>query len=381
MYDLLIKGGRVIDPAQGIDAVRDVALQDGRVAALEADIAADRAREVIAAKDRIVVPGLIDLHTHVYWGATSLGVLPEPVARRSGATTLVDAGSAGPGNFHGFRAHIIERTPVRVLPFLNISFPGIYAFWTTVMVGESGDLRLLDQRECLRVAAEHRDLVVGIKVRAGRIAGQGTGMAPVELALEVAEEAGIPLMTHIDMPPPTRREVLARLRPGDVLTHCYRPFPNAPIVRGEIRPEMHEARARGVILDIGHGQGSFGFSSTRAMLDAGFLPDVISSDVHALCEHGPAFDLLVTMSKFVCLGMPLFDVVRCATQNPAKMLGRSDIGTLAPGAVGDVAVLEMEAGTFDYVDVIGEHVTGDKRLAIRQVVLGGRPWHDATAAG
>lgn len=378
-YDLLIKGGHVVDPAAGVDGLCDVALEDGRVAAVEADIPAERAREVIAARDRYVVPGLIDLHSHVYWGGTSLGVRPEPVTRRSGATTLVDAGSAGPGNFHGFRAHIIEPSPVRVLPFLNISFAGIYAFWHTVMVGECGDLRLLDQRECLRVAGENRDLVVGIKVRVGRNTSEANGAAPLELAIEVAEELGLRVMTHIDNPPPSRREVLARLRSGDVLTHCYRPFPNAPTLRGEVRPEMHEARARGVIFDIGHGQGSFGFASTRAMLDAGFLPDVISSDVHALCEHGPAFDLLVTLSKFLCLGVPLVEVIRAATESPARALGRSDLGTLRPGAAGDVVVLEMEEGAFDYVDVVDEHVTGDRRLAVRQVVLGGRLWHDAGA--
>jgi dihydroorotase len=381
MYDLVIRGGRVIDPAQGIDGPRDVAFKDGRVAALEATIEAGAAREVISAAAKLVVPGLIDLHTHVYWGGTSLSVQPEPVALRSGATTLVDAGSAGPGNFHGFRAHIIERTPVRILPYLNISFAGIFAFSKSVMVGESSDVRLLDARECLEVAQRHRDLVVGIKVRVGRNTSEGYGVFPLELAIEVAQELGLPVMAHIDFPPPSRKDMLARLRPGDVLTHCYRPFPNAPVVRGEVRAEMWEARERGVIFDIGHGMGGFGFASTRPMLEAGFLPDVISSDVHILCEHGPAFDLLHTMSKLMCLGMPLTEVIRATTARPAEALRRPDLGTLAPGALGDATVLDLAEGAFDYVDVMGERLQGEQRLEVDAIVLGGRLWPANDTAG
>jgi dihydroorotase len=374
MYDLVIRGGRLIDPAQGLDQRRDVAFQDGKVAAVAPTIDAREAREVIAADGRLVVPGLIDLHTHVWWGGTSLSVRPEPVARRSGATTLVDAGSAGPGNFHGFRAHVIERCPVRILPYLNISFAGIFAFSRSVMVGECSDVRLLDARECLEVAQRNRDLIVGIKVRVGRNTSEGYGVFPLELAIEVADELGLPVMAHIDFPPPSRKDMLARLRPGDVLTHCYRPFPNAPVVRGEVRPEMWEARQRGVIFDIGHGMGGFGFASTRPMLEAGFLPDVISSDVHILSERGPAFDLLHSMSKLLCLGMPLIEVIRAATARPAEALRRKDLGTLAPGAVGDAVVLNQASGAFDYVDVMGEQITGDRRLEVQAIVLGGKLW-------
>ncbi len=374
MYDLVIRGGRVIDPAQGRDERRDVAFEDGKVAAVEPAIDASQAREVIAADGRLVVPGLIDLHTHVYWGGTSLSVKPEPVALRSGATTLVDAGSAGPGNFHGFRAHIIERSPVRILPYLNISFAGIFAFSKSVMVGECSDVRLLDARECLEVAERNLDLIVGIKVRIGRNTSEGYGVFPLELAIEVAQELDLPVMAHIDFPPPSRKDMLARLRPGDVLTHCYRPFPNAPVVRGEVRPEMWEARERGVIFDIGHGMGGFGFAATRPMLEAGFLPDVISSDVHILSEHGPAFDLLHAMSKLMCLGVPLVEVIRAATARPAEALRRADLGTLAPGAAGDAVVLNLADGAFDYVDVMGEKIRGDRRLEVEAIVLGGKLW-------
>jgi len=240
------------------------------------------------------------------------------VARRSGTTTFVDAGSAGPGNFHGFRRHVIEPSPLRIIPYLNVSFPGIFAFSASVMVGECADLRLLDPRECVRVIGSNRDLIAGVKVRVGRNADGASGAAPLDIAVEVAEETGLPVMAHLDNPPPSRLEVLSRLRRGDILTHCFRPFPNAPVQGdGQIREEVLEARRRGVIFDIGHGGGSFGFRTAEAMLAAGFLPDAISSDVHTLSVNGPAFDQLVTMSKFLCLGMELVDVIRASTAAPA----------------------------------------------------------------
>jgi dihydroorotase len=275
---------------------------------------------------------------------------------------------------------VIERSPIRILPYLNISFAGIFAFSKSVMMGETSDVRLLDARECLEVARQHRDLIVGIKVRVGRNTSEAYGVFPLELAVEVAEELALPVMAHIDFPPPRRRDMLDRLRPGDVLTHCFRPFPNAPVVCGEVRKEMLQARERGVLFDLGHGMGGFGFASTRPMLEAGFLPDVISSDVHVLCEHGPAFDLLHTMSKLHCLGMSLPEVISAATVRPAAALRRPDLGTLAPGAAGDAAVLDVVEGSFDYVDVLGEHLAGECRLEVRLVIVGGARWHSAGAS-
>jgi dihydroorotase len=375
MHDLVLKGGRVVDPSQGIDRVADVAFSGGKVAAIGDGLQGKDARDV---RGRIVTPGLIDLHTHVYWGGTSLGVAAEPLARSGAVTTFVDAGSAGPGNFHGFRAHVIEPSPVRILPYLNLSYPGIYAFSQQVMVGESADLRLLDARECARVAEENRDLVLGIKVRVGRGTSNELGNMPLEMALEVAEEIGMPIMAHLDNPPPSRKDVLKLLRPGDILTHCFRPFPNAPATAdGLVREEVLEARARGVIFDIGHGGGSFGFKTTRAMLANGFLPDVISSDVHILSINGPAFDLLTTMSKFLVLGLDLPTVIRLATHNAAAAIRKPELGTLKPGSVGDASILELRDGSFEYLDVIGEKVVGKQRLLAAGVVVGGRWWHPA----
>src|SRR5712692_4400912 len=306
MLDLILKGGRIIDPANGRDEIADIGFGDGKVEAVGSDLPL-RGSEIIDARGLIVVPGLIDLHTHVYWGGTSLGVDAAELAPRSGTTTFVDAGSAGPGNFPGFRRHVIEKSTLRILPYLNLSFPGIFAFAATVMVGEAADLRLIDPRECVRVINANRDLIVGVKVRVGRGAGGSSGIAPLDMAIEVAEEIGLPVMA-----------------------------------------------------DIGHGGGSFGFRTAERMLEAGFPPDVISSDVHALSIDGPAFDQLVTMSKFLCLGMELVDVIRASTRAPAVALGRADIGGLAIGAAGDATLLELAEGHFEYRDVLREVRSGSQ---------------------
>jgi dihydroorotase len=186
----------------------------------------------------------------------------------------------------------------------------------------------------------------------------------------------VPLMAHIDHPPPSYEEVIARLRPGDILTHAFRPFPNAPATaQGTVKRAVVEARRRGVLFDIGHGKGSFAFKTARAMLANGFRPDTISSDVHALCIDGPAFDLVTTMSKFLCLGMPLADVIAASTVNAATALKRPELGSLKPGCVGDATVLSVKEGRFDYVDAVGEHMTGDRRIGSDGVVIAGRWWH------
>lgn len=367
--DLVLKGGRVIDPASGRDEVADVAVAGDRIAAVGPDLHAAKVWNVAG---RIVTPGLIDMHTHVYWGGTSLGIDPDAYMRSSAVTTSVDTGSAGPGNFPGFLKHVIEPAKARIVAYLHVSHAGIFGFSNRVMVGESEDIRLLDPITAVEVAKAHPGVIVGIKVRLGRHASGIHGMTPLGYAMQVAEETALPLMVHIDEPPPTYVEVVERLRPGDVLTHCFRPFPNTPLDgQGGVRPEVQAARDRGVFFDIGHGKGSFAFETARRMLAAGFPPDTISSDVHALCANGPAFDQVTTMSKFLHLGMSLNDVVKASTETAAAILSRPDLADLSVGSAADISVLSLDEGAFELVDVVGEKVLADRRLTSAGVVRGG----------
>ena len=375
-YDLILRGGRVVDPSQKLDAVTDVAFADGKVARIGAGQRTEAKTDVRDVSGRIVTPGLIDLHTHVYWGGTSLGIDAEDFCRRSGVTTAVDTGSAGAGNFAGFPKHVIERSEVRILAYLHVSFAGIFAYSRRVMVGESEELRLMAPLDAVEVANANRDVIIGIKVRVGARASGRSGTVPLDIALEVAGEVGMPLMAHIDHPPPSYEDVLARLRPGDVLTHAFRPFPNtAATAQGTVKRVVLEARERGVLFDIGHGKGSFAFKTARAMLANGFYPDTISSDIHQLCIDGPAFDQVTTMSKFLCMGMELSDVVAASTVNAAMALRRPELGSLKPGSVGDATLVTVRQGQFDYEDVVGEHLIGDRKIVSEGVVIGGRWWH------
>lgn len=370
MHDLVLKGGRVIDPANGLDAQADVAFTGGRVAAVGQGLAG---REVQDVTGQIVTPGLIDLHTHVYWGGTSLGVEADAYSRQSAITTVADTGSAGPGNFPGFRAHVIDKARVRVLVYLHVSFAGIYAFSPTIMVGEAHDMRLMAVREALAVARANPDVIIGIKVRVGRHASGPSGIQPLDVALDLADRAGLPLMCHIDEPPPTYADVVDRLRPGDVLTHCFRPFPNAPVDgEGRLREAVVRARARGVFFDVGHGMGSFSWDTARKALAAGFVPDTISSDVHAMCITGPAWDLLRTMTKFLSLGLSLSEVIAGTTSRAALALRRPELGHLGAGAAGDASVLELAQMPTPLEDVLGEVVDYPQRLVPRGMVIGGR---------
>jgi dihydroorotase len=378
-YDLLLKGGHVIDPASGRDGAADVAFKDGKVAAVAERISDGEAQETRSAAGFYVVPGLIDLHTHVYWGGTIYGVDADKLGHASGMTTAVDAGSAGAGNFRGLVDLQQSRTDVRLLAFVNLSYPGIFGDLRAINFGEAEDIRLLNVPHVVKALKAWPDKAVGIKIRVGRSTTGALGAMPLHLAVNASEQAGgAPIMVHIgaDMPPRIE-EIVDPLRQGDIVTHCYTPKMNKPLdSKGKLRDCMVAGRERGVIMDVGHGAGSFGFDICRAMLEMGFTPDVISSDVHLYSADGPAYDVLVTMSKFLCLGLPLVDVIRAATAAPAAAMRRGDIGSLKVGSAGDAALLEIKKGPVTYVDAIGGEMKADQRLVPRGIVLGGKWWSD-----
>ena len=371
-FDFVLTGGRVIDERNGIDGLYDVAVSDGKIAAVGTNIVAGSAR-VQDVSGCIVAPGLVDVHTHVYHKATSLSVDPGLVARRSAVTTLVDAGSAGAGNYDGFRDYVMAHSPYRILAFLNISFAGIFGFDKNLFVGEATLADLLPVDRCVAKIEANRDSIVGVKVRIGGPATGKLGLGALKLALEAAEATGLPLMTHIGGPPPSYADVVSMLRPGDILTHCYRPDPNSALgADGKILPEVRAARERGVLFDIAHGMGAFSYKSAEAALADDFPPDLISSDIHVVAIEGPGFDLLHTMSKLLNCGLPLADVIGMSTSRPALSIRRPDIGQLGVGTCADISVLRLVDSDYVFSDVEGETRQGKSLLQPVACYLGGR---------
>lgn len=371
-FDLVLKGGRVIDERNGVDGLFDVAIKAGRIAAISPGLDPGGA-PVRNVKGCIVSPGLIDIHTHVYHKATSLSVDPGLIARRAAMTTMVDAGSAGAGNYDGFRDYVMAQSPYRILAFLNISFPGIFGFDKDVQVGEATARTMLPVHRCVEKIEANRDRIVGVKVRIGGLVTGDLGLGALELALEAANAVGLPLMTHIGHPPPSYSDVVDMLRPGDILTHCYRPDPNSAIgADGKVLTAVRRARERGVLFDIAHGMGAFGYASTEAALKDGFPPDLISSDVHIVSIEGPGFDLLHTMSKLLNCGLPLADVIGMSTSRPALAVRRPELGHIGVGATADISVLREAESDYVFADVTGVTRQGSTLLQPVACYLGGR---------
>jgi len=371
-FDLVLAGGRVLDERNGIDSIADVAVSGGRIAAIGPGLAA-RARRVRHVEGCVVAPGLIDIHTHVYHKATSLSVDPAMIARRAAITTLVDAGSSGAGNYDGLRDYVMANCPYRILAFLNISFAGIFGFDKGLFVGEATLADMLPVDRCVAKIEDNRDRIVGVKVRIGGAATGDFGIGALKLALAAADAAGLPLMTHVGGPPPSYGEIVDLLRPGDILTHCYRPAPNSAIGEdGRILPQVRAARERGVLFDIAHGMGAFGYATAEAALGDGFAPDLISSDVHVVCVDGPAFDLLHTMSKLLNCGLSLKAVVGMATSRPALAIRRPELGQLGLGSTADITVLRQVDSNYVFADVEGVTRNGTTLLQPEACYLAGR---------
>jgi dihydroorotase len=367
---VLIRDGLVVDPSQQLQARRDVRLQDGRVAEVADGLAPRLGEEVVEARDLLVLPGLIDLHVHVFWGATHYGIEPDPHCLGTGTTTVVDAGSAGAHTFAAFRRYVIEVSGTRILPFLNIGATGM----VSPEVGELEEVRHIDGAAALRTIEAHRDLIRGIKVRMSRDLVGGNARVALRTARETGEAAGLPLMIHPGDTPIPLAEILDDLRPGDVLTHCYHGRAEGILDQGgEVLASVRRAEARGVLFDVGHGKGSFSFEVARRALAQGLRPGTISSDLHVYNLIGPVHDLATTMSKFLHLGLSLDEVVEMTTAAPARVIReQGTLGTLRPGASADVTLLREVEGPVTFEDTVGERVAGRRRLVPAGAVRDGR---------
>ena len=371
-YDLLLKGGHVIDPKNKISAVRDVAIKDGRIAAVAPDIPAAQGRKVVNVSGLYVTPGLIDLHAHVFAGSAGQGlagghtsIFPDDFALRAGVTTVVDAGSSGRRNFADFKKTVIDRARTRVLALLNIGGVG--------MPGDAQEQNVsdMDAKGAAEVALANPDTIVGIKVAHYR----GPDWTPVERGVEAGTLAKIPVMIDFGEFRPERPFqdlVLKKLRPGDIYTHCfYAPVPMLDD-SGRLLPYLFEARKRGVLFDVGHGGAAFEFRQAVPAVKQGFPPDSISTDVHSGSLNPGMKDQLNVMSKFLNMGLPLDDVIYRSTWNPARIIHYESLGHLSVGAIADIAVLRLEKGQFAFVDSWGARMDGTQRLVGELTVASGR---------
>lgn len=369
MWDLVIREGWVIDPSCGWDAPGDLAIKDGKIAALGVGLPVDMARRSVGAKDSIVTPGLLDLHTHVWHGATYWGVDPEVIAWRSGVTTWIDAGSAGAYNISAFKRWVADRSPVRIGAFINVSGIGL--------VGETGEHHLLanlDTMSSATVARELDSFVKGVKVRMDCRTVGVHGLLPMHRALGLAEELGLPLMLHVGLGPPTVAELLPLLRAGDIVTHCASDRPTDIVDDdGNLSLGMREAISRGVLFDLGHGSGAFNFGVAERIMAAGVRP-FVSTDINSKSALDAAFHLPSVMEKMITVGYSLFDVIEAATIRPAEAIGMSaqGVGTLSVGSDADVAVFDVEAGSFPVTDVQGSVRASPMRLRCTATYVGGQ---------
>ena len=375
-YDLLLQGGHVIDAKNGISAVRDVALKDGRIAAVSARIDPALAVKTVNVAGLYVTPGLIDIHVHVFAGTGERGsyagdhsVYPDGFTFRSGVTTVADAGSSGWRNFEDFKNRIIDRSQTRVFAFLNIVGNGMRG-------GRyENDLKDMEAGPTAEMAMRHKDVVVGVKTAHYA----GPEWTPVEHAVEAGTAAKIPVMVDFGNDHPERplaELVTKKLRPGDIYTHCYSGLRHELDASGNVNPGMIEGRKRGVIFDVGHGGGSFAWRIAVPAIKQGFLPDSISTDLHISSMNAGMKDQLNVMSKFLALGLSVDDVIRKATWNPAREILHEELGNLSVGAPADVAVLRLERGKFGFTDMYGAKLQGTQKLVCELTVRNGKVVYD-----
>jgi dihydroorotase len=373
MYDLVLKGGMVVDPSTGLEGVLDVAVENGLIARIAPDIAPAGAGRVLEVGGKIVTPGLIDLHAHVFVGVSRTGVDPDLAGVHAGVTTIVDAGSAGPATFAAFPAHILPRCHTEIVPFLHICQTGLATL--PDIIAESS-VKLDDTVE---VATRHRGLIAGIKARMVSPALEIMGMEMPRLARRAAREAGIKLMVHIGdtekrYDPKVIHPLLDLLEPGDILTHYFTPNPGGVLDgNGKLVPEAREAAARGVWFDTAHGRMNFSFDVGRRIIDQGLLPHCISTDLTVPGRLHTVHSMTEMMTRFLGLGFTLPQVVTMCTANPARAIGADHrLGSLAVGRQADISVLEAEEGDWVVRDILGAALRVDRALAPHLTVKRGR---------
>ena len=375
-YDLLLKGGHVVDAKSRISAVRDVAIKNGRIAAVERDIPAERAFKTVNAAGLYVVPGLVDIHVHVYAGtgergsyAGDLSVYPDGFTLRNGVTTVADAGCSGWRNFEDFKDRVIDRSRTRVFAFLNIVGNGMRG-------GRyEQDLNDMEAKPTADMALKYKGVVVGVKTAHYA----GPEWTPYERAVEAGKTADIPVMVDYGsnrVERPLYDLVTKVLRPGDIYTHCYSGLRNEQDDTGGPSRALIEGRKRGVIFDVGHGGGSFVWRVAVPLVKAGFTPDSISTDLHVSSMNAGMKDMLNVMDKFLAMDMPLDDVIAASTWHPAKEIKHEELGNLSVGAIADVAVLRVEQGNFGFVDMYGARMDGTRKLVCELTLKDGKVVYD-----
>lgn len=372
-YDLVVLGGHLIDPAEGIDGPRDIGITGGAVVDVAERIDPGEGRRVLDASGKIVTPGLIDVHAHVYDGVAQVSVQPDVVGVAKGVTTLVDGGSSGATTFPGFRDYVIRPARTRVYALLNISTPGM------TVPDELADLDWVDPEAAVLTIEANRDVIVGLKVRMLAGLPGGGDLEVMRRTREAADAAGVPIMVHIGGQSSPLPAILELLRAGDVVTHALRARGSILDATGRVYPEVREAVGRGVHLDVGHGRGNLDFDVAEAVLQQGLTPTTISSDVHRGNVVGPVFGLPMTLSKFLYLGMTLGEVIQASTAAPARIFDFGlELGTLRPGSVADLAVFEVVRGSYDLVDSGGKRRTADRRLVPYATLRAGREYGSIT---
>ena len=371
--DILIKNGEVIDPASGARSRMDVAISGDRIVSMAPALGVGQAKQTYDASGKLVVPGLIDLHTHLGFEVHRKVVAAVDVCPQAGVTAAVDMGSVGAFTFPWYRQRVLETCPVRLFSFINISSIGTIAIHQPYYVNYYADGVYLDREDTARTIDENRDYVLGIKVF-GTATMAGEWVLPaLRAAREVADLTHVPIAVHVSKEPPPLDEILALLRQGDMITHSYTPLEQGILdADGKVRAVVREARERGVLFDLGHGSGSFTFETARKAMEQGFLPDTISTDVYYSNVDGPVKDLPTTMGKFLALGLPIEEVLSRVTTAPAKAMGRPDLGALREGGPADLAVLSLQEGRFGYIDSRKQVVEGPWKIECELTVCRGQ---------